>query len=90
MNLCKTCKHWKGQGKVITNHVVNDVINPVEWETGKPMVMPFEIRECRHPSKTFCEQPVEENGFGVCDGSTYMAALITGPEFGCVRHEEDK
>lgn len=56
--------------------------------THTPMVMPFEVRICEHPAQTFCERPVEKNGFGVADGSEYMAVLATAEDFGCVRHEE--
>jgi hypothetical protein len=31
---------------------------------------------------------VEPNGFGVADGSGYMAMLVTAEDFGCVRYEE--
>ena len=47
----------------------------------------FEVRLCKMPTQTFCEAPVERNGFGLCDGSQYMAALATAEDFGCVRHE---
>ena len=51
----------------------------------EPMVLPFAVRQCKHPSLTFCERPVESNGFRVAD----MAALVTAEDFGCVRHEAE-
>jgi len=87
MNLCKTCKHWIFDPACKGNWPVERYCAPVDPDTFEPMVMPFEVRECTHPEKTFCERPVEPNGFGVADGSTYMAVLMTASEFGCVRHE---
>lgn len=84
MNTCRTCKHW-----VQPDHydVARGYTDPWDIDTGEPMQMPFKVLQCKHPALTFCERPVEVNGFGVCDGSTYQAALFTGEEFGCVRHE---
>lgn len=83
---CKTCKHWT------TNdagpYIATEIFTPTDPDTYEPMQMPFEVRECRHPSQTFCERPVEPNGFGVADGSGYMAMLVTAEDFGCVRYEE--
>ena len=88
MKTCSTCKHWLykavGEGRYAP---AQHVCTPIDPDTFKAMKLPFEVRRCLHPSKTFCERPVEANGFGVCDGSDYMAELVTGPEFGCVRHE---
>jgi len=50
------------------------------------MAMPFEVRECRHPSLVYFERPVERDGFGVSDGSNYWAGLFTAEDFGCIRH----
>ncbi len=82
MSTCETCKWW-----VPSVEDWDGVYYPIDPDTYKPMVMPFEIRKCTHPAQTFCERPVERNGFGVADGSTYRAELFTGPDFGCVRHE---
>lgn len=60
---------------------------PTDPDTYTDMVMPFDVRECMHPSLVKFERPVEQNGFGVTDGSNYQARLCTGPDFGCVRHE---
>lgn len=57
-------------------------------DTYEPMVMPFEVRECKHPKLLFCERPVENPGFAVADGSTYFAGLFTAADFGCVMHEK--
>jgi hypothetical protein len=60
---------------------------PLDPDTYEPMKRAFEVRLCKHPAQTFCEVPVERNGFGLFDGSEYMARLATAEEFGCVRHE---
>lgn len=61
--------------------------NPTDEDTFQPKVIGYEVRMCRQPTQTFCETPVERNGFGLTDGSTYYAALATAEDFGCVRHE---
>lgn len=87
MNTCATCKHWTVVQERDDGSYEN-IYNPVDPDTWEPMDMPFEIRRCNNPAKTFCERPVERNGFGTADGSTYMADLFTGPDFGCVRHSD--
>lgn len=84
MNTCSTCAHWKMHDK----EEVDNIVNPRDPDTWEPMQMPFEIRRCEHPAKTFYERPVERNGFGLSDGSQYYAQLYTGPDFGCVRWED--
>lgn len=82
MNNCATCKHWTPP-----EDFYDEICTPLDQDTFEPMTMPFEVRMCQHPAKTFCERPVEANGFGLADASTYRATLYTGPEFGCIRHE---
>jgi hypothetical protein len=84
MNTCKTCKHWTEPGDWGTKR---QMCTPLDPDTYKPMDRGFEVRICEHPEQTFCEAPVTANGFGVADGSTYLAMLATGQDFGCVRHE---
>jgi len=86
MKTCNTCKHWQTDPDAFVH--VKSYYAPIDPDTFRPMRMPFEVRECMHPAKTFCERPVEPNGFGVVDGSTFMAILLTGEKFGCVRHED--
>lgn len=87
MNTCKTCKHWTVDNDHPGSH--DNIINPRDPDTLEPMATGFEVRECAHPAKTFYERPVERNGFGLCDGSEYFAALYTAEDFGCVRHETE-
>ena len=86
MKTCDTCKHWHIDPDAFV--CVKSYYAPMDPDTFRPMEMPFEVRECMHPAKTFCERPVEPNGFGVADGSTFMAIFLTGEKFGCVRHED--
>ena len=87
MNRCKTCKHWQFDPDAEESWRVRGYCEPEDPDTSENMVMPFTVRECKHPALTFCERPVEQNGFGVADGSTYMACLLTAEDFGCVRYE---
>lgn len=82
MNICATCRHWRDDDG---RH--NGITHPYDPDTYAEMKMPFPVLRCTHPKLLFCERPVERDGFAVADGSTYFAALYTGPSFGCVRHE---
>lgn len=84
MNTCSTCQHWRIP---VRHEHATPICSPEDIDTGVAMVMPFEVRKCCHPALTKVERPVEENGFGVVDGSGYYAALCTASGFGCVRHE---
>lgn len=83
---CKTCVHWHQPG-ADDHHREVHICDPIDPDTYELMDRGFEVRICRHPAQTFCETPVERNGFGLTDGSEYMAALATAEDFGCVRHE---
>lgn len=86
MNACKTCKHWT-KSKDEDSYMIQSMCSPIDQDTYEPMERGFETRICRQPTQTFCEAPVERDGFGLTDGSTYMAALATAEDFGCVKHE---
>ena len=85
MNTCKHCKFWVLDKDACGTEQM--MCTPTDPDTCKPMVFDFEVRVCTHPSQTFCERPIERNGFGLADGSTYTAMLTTAEEFGCVRFE---
>lgn len=87
MPRCQTCRHWKFDPKKDTYSYDKEICQPVDVDTGQPMQMPFEVRICKHPAQTFAERPVEQNGFGLVDGSEYCAVLVTAADFGCVRHQ---
>ena len=86
MNTCESCKHWRNTDPEETHWGIE---NPVDEDTYEPKEMPWPVRACSHPAQTFCERPVERNGFGVADGSRYWAKLYTGPDFGCVRYDPE-
>jgi hypothetical protein len=89
MEFCKTCIHWqKPSGRDDLNAVY--ICKPVDPDTFEPMERGFEVRLCKHPSQTFAEAPIEDNGFGIADGSNYFACLATSENFGCVRYEGPK
>lgn len=88
MEHCKTCNHWKrATPPKYSGSWRQQMTAPVDQDTYEPMKVEFEVRLCEHPAQTFCERPVERNGFGIADGSEYMAILMTAEDFGCVRHE---
>lgn len=84
MNTCKTCKHWC---LPTDSWNASSLCKPLDQDTYEPMQFKYEVRICKMPSQTFCERPMEANGFGLADASMYFAVLATGEEFGCVRHE---
>ena len=86
--ICKNCEYWKAakDAPYRWNHSYNSgsVCKPHDFDTGKPMKFPFDVKICTHPKLLFCERPLEPDGFSVVDGSEYFAALVTAEEFGCV------
>ena len=84
MKTCKTCKWWQKDER----SGVMKITDPVDPDTYEPMDMPWEVRFCLCPRVRFFERPVGRNEAAVVDGSEYWARLCTGPEFGCVLHEE--
>lgn len=86
MKTCKTCRYWTKPEEI--RYWEAELCAPVDPDTYEKMERGFECRLCKHPKQTFCESPTEANGFGLADGSNYKACLITGEDFGCVRHEE--
>lgn len=87
MKTCKTCKHWFW--KTYHGYTPHEgIVRPLDEDTYQPKEMSFEVKHCNHPELMFCERPLVPDGFCVADGSGYMANLITGSDFGCVKHEE--
>ncbi len=85
MNTCKTCQRWK-LDPPDDDWQADAICRPLDPDTYQPMNRGFETRKCTLPH-TFYEPPVERNGFALCDGSQYHAALYTAEDFGCIRHE---
>lgn len=86
---CATCRFWRiegGRPNDIASAVADElaVRDPVTHELIEPQ--PFEVRPCRAPLVRFYERPAR-NGAAIVDGSEYFAALVTGPDFGCIAHE---
>lgn len=85
---CKTCAHWTAptedgswRERAMCLPIDPDTYEPMQSQRG------FEVRICKQPTQTFCESPIERDGFGLTDGSVYMAVLATAEDFGCVRWE---
>lgn len=68
----------------------DELIYPTDPDTFGPMKMLFEVKYCKSPKITFYERPVESDGATVVDGSQYHAAIITGPDFGCVLWQKNE
>lgn len=79
---CKTCAYW------IAPSDPNECTAGEYDEVFDRAKLPFEVRECKHPEKSFCEPPKGPDGFATLDGSGYRAALYTGENFGCLRWTE--
>lgn len=84
MKTCKTCKHWKDNPDNF-----QCIIHPTDPDSFEEMEMPFKVRQCRSPKLLKHERPVESDQASSLDGSEYMAALVTGPDFGCTSHETE-
>lgn len=83
---CKTCLHWKNPDHQ-DHYNATQACSPFDPDTYQPMQRGFEVKICKHPAQTFNESLVEDNGFGVVDGSGYSACLATSENFGCIRYE---
>lgn len=89
MNTCKTCKWWK-QPKEIDEEDRADISN------GRVCSCPKTVfGDQRYASSVdrvvlddATEEPIDPSGAAVLDGSGYWGCLVTGPDFGCVNHEE--
>lgn len=86
MNRCKTCAHWRPE-EPYGGEAGGPICKPIDPDTMKPMQRGFRVGICQQPTQTFCESPVERDGFGLADGSNYMAILATAEDFGCVKWE---
>lgn len=85
MSRCSTCKHWRApEHDGHTELVCSPIDTDGDW---LPMPMPFEVRRCASPKLQMFERPLTPDAASVVDGSNYRAALVTGPDFGCVHHE---
>lgn len=85
MFFCKDCKYWR-----VDQADRNDnLIQPVDPDTGEDQEMPFEVRYCKNPKLLKFERPIDETYAAVVDGSDYKAELATGPLFSCIHFEVD-
>ena len=91
MQTCKTCKHWtstsdSGFG---ADRRADRICRPIDPDTYELMDLGYEVRECQSPLLCWFETP-GPNEAALIDGSEYYAALLTGENFGCVNHEEQR
>ena len=86
MTRCASCRWW-----VLVPSTDSDshYTEPLDLDTMQPLPQDFEVRRCANPRLTFCERPARPDGATLIDGSEYLAAFLTGPEFGCVLWEQE-
>lgn len=80
MDTCATCKHWDRQKPMESGHKlglgrcknVPQLWDATDWDEEG---LNFELVEKYRDRKAFAE-----------DGSSYMAHLLTMPDFGCISH----
>ena len=89
---CSTCKHWVLDKDDRYNSLISpeDPVTYEHEETEEAIAAKWghAVRRCRCPKITFYQRP-ERDGATVCDGSEYMAELLTGQDFGCIHHESN-
>jgi len=90
MNTCKTCIYWVSTTKDLNDKEwrMDQICNPVDPDTWEPMQVDFEMRACRSPLICYFERTPEKTGITLCDGSEYLAIMLTGEDFGCINHKE--
>ncbi len=86
MNTCKMCRYWLLKDAISRNNLIFP-LDPVtfereETEEATAAKWGHRVRYCKHPRLLFYQRP-DRDAFAVCDGSEYMAYLITGEDFGC-------
>lgn len=86
MKQCRTCEFWQVTQK--EKDFWGSIITPLDADNWDPMEMPFEVRFCRSPKLQRFERPIETDRATVVDGSKFYAAFVTGPDFGCIHHED--
>lgn len=78
--ICRNCTYWtppKGEWEWSDIRLDRDAnLNPINAH------IPH-ANECKSPKAVFYSRP-DKDGCALVDGSEYKAALLTGPEFGCV------
>jgi len=87
---CSTCRWWV----LDKNDRYDTLISPAdpvthEQEDTEDAIAAkwgHAVRRCRCPKISFYQRP-DRDGATVCDGSEYMADLLTGPDFGCIHHD---
>lgn len=93
MPRCRTCRWWQtadareGDQNIKNLEDVNDLLG-LQDDPGVDVVHTVPLRLCCSPYLRRFEQPDANNGATLLDGEGYAAALLTGPDFGCVNHEE--
>ena len=84
--ICKNCRFWAVNKEDYNPH--NDIIEPLDPDTYKPMKMPFEVKVCMSDNITWFERNPNSNGVSLVDGSDYYARMLTGENFGCVNFKK--
>ena len=87
---CRDCKHWCDAEKDGNEADGYDHYEGLRFDlhpTTYEKIGKAKAKYCRSPNILFYESPAA-NQATVVDGSQYRAALITGPEFGCVNFEK--
>lgn len=90
MKTCKMCKHWT-QPLDGDFQVKNDFryCKSPKVVFGRRMdVAPEYVDTVMIDYDDDSEKPLTPDMGAVLDGSGYFACLTTGPEFGCIHHEE--
>jgi hypothetical protein len=88
---CRTCRWWQEDKD---GWVHAEILRPYDPVTHEAMDDEAQIkaryghivRVCKSPRLLFDSRP-DADGATVCDGSHYMANLLTGESYGCIHHE---
>lgn len=92
MEHCKTCKWWTPVNDIGGYGYADalGIYDPVTFDRYDDATLlrlhGFSVAQCTSPHVRFYERPARD-GVALFDGSQYFAQIITGEDYGCIKHE---
>ena len=85
MNTCQTCRWWSIANKTVFNAAGDEVILPFK-RCQSPLIVDVSRDGFVHEKGIARSVPTNGAVYSDCEG--HSASFYTGPDFGCIHHEE--